>query len=262
MSQQNLFECQTNTDAFKIKILAELLMNNLKTSHLKITQKGIFLTMNDALSKTLIDLHLDSNKFDKFKLNKPVDEDITIGVTLNHFHKILKSIKKKDSLGIRLDASGEHLYVKKNPAESHIQTYTCQSIDIEVPTGYGKPICVESSKFQNMCKDLGCIGNMNVTVKTYDSKIEFIANADDIITTVIPLGDETDTSEMKCMATFTTDQITRTLKIGALDKMLYINPPTNELPLKITTDVGNLGIITIYIKTTEIYDKEMSTDYS
>ena len=89
-----IFKAKTNC-AYTIKILAELLQNNLKTACFEIDKEGIKLSMMDHHKHILIQLSLESENFTiyKFKLK----ETKFLGINLNHFHKMLKSIKKKDS---------------------------------------------------------------------------------------------------------------------------------------------------------------------
>ena len=90
-----IFKCKTR-EAYYIKILAELLSNNLKNGCFNVNEQGFFLCMFDSPRKTLIDLELESENFSMYKFKS--EEKICLGLNLNHFHKILKSIKKKDSI--------------------------------------------------------------------------------------------------------------------------------------------------------------------
>ena len=73
MSQKNtvLFKCKTG-EAYHIKVLAELLTNNLKTGCFEVDEDRIHLRMHDHHRKTLVDLTLDAENFSvyKFRNNK------------------------------------------------------------------------------------------------------------------------------------------------------------------------------------------------
>ena len=62
-----IFKCKTG-EAYQIKVLAELLTNNLKTGCFEINEDGISLRMFDNPRKTLVDLNLIAENFSLFKL--------------------------------------------------------------------------------------------------------------------------------------------------------------------------------------------------
>ena len=146
-------------EAYCIKILAELLANNIKTGCFVVDESGISLCMMDHHRTILIDLNLVSENFSNYKFNAP--KKMYIGINLNHFHKMLRSIKKKDSIELFIDEkSPNDLAIKVIPKEnnrvstSFIKIQNVQNLDIDLPTGYSKPIIVSSSEFQKMSKVL------------------------------------------------------------------------------------------------------------
>ena len=108
-----LFKCKTN-DAYVLKILMELLHHTIKLACFEITPKGIFLRMMDSNQKLLIDCKLFSENFTLFYFDEAVEnQSIHIGVNLNHLYKMMKTIKKRDSL---------MFYIKeKNPNDLGIE---------------------------------------------------------------------------------------------------------------------------------------------
>ena len=90
-----IFKAKTHC-AYTIKIFAELLQNNIKTACFEIDETGIKLCMMDHHRTVLIQVDLESEKFILYKFK--AKEKQFLGVNLNHFHKMLKSIKKKDSM--------------------------------------------------------------------------------------------------------------------------------------------------------------------
>ena len=93
------FKAKTQ-DAFVIKILFELLQNNLRTACIELSQEGIKMRMTDYNRHILIDLNLSNENFAIYKC-KP--EKFYIGVNLSHVHKMLKTIKKKDNITMFID---------------------------------------------------------------------------------------------------------------------------------------------------------------
>ena len=111
-----LFKCKTNK-AYVLKILMELLHHTVKLACFQISPSGIYLRMMDSNQKLLIDCNLKAENFTLFYFNSEVEnQTINIGVNLNHFYKMLKSIKKRD-LNSKLVRRRGRVYVinKINP---------------------------------------------------------------------------------------------------------------------------------------------------
>ena len=262
------FKCKTG-EAYQIKILAELLTNNLKHGCFDVTDDGITLRMFDQPRRTLVDMCLQAENFSLYKFKS--EEKFCLGLNLNHFHKMLKSIKKKDSLQLFISSEvPNELGIKTIPKEntrvttSGIKIQNIQNVDADVPLGYGKPVIVPSPDFQKMCKELSSIGSTNIRVKSKGFHIDFIADADGILKRKVRLGESDDSDDEEAGdvnvnsydATFTTDQFTRINKIAGLGSTMQIFPGTNELPLLFRSSVGSLGKISVYIKSKELLDKE------
>ena len=141
-----IFKAKTHC-AYTIKILAELLQNNIKTACFELDEDGIKLSMMDHHETILIKLSLESENFTLYKFK--LKEKKFLGINLNHFHRMLKSIKKKDSLQLFInDEFPNDLGIKVIPKEnnrittSFIKIQEKQNISIEVPNGYDKPVIV------------------------------------------------------------------------------------------------------------------------
>lgn len=254
-----IFKCKTD-EAYNIKVLAELLSNNLKTGCFEVCDEGIYLRMTDNLKKTLVDLYLDSENFSIFEYN--YGEKLSLGLNLNHFHKMLKSVKKKDSLEMYItDEDINQLFIKTIPKEktrvttSGIKIQNIQIIDTEIPINSSKPINIISTDFQKMCKELTSIGSNEINISTYTYSIDFSANADDILKRSVRLGEYCEDDNTKTYtSTFYTDQFSRINKLAGLSSVLQIYPGNKETPLTFKSRVGNLGNITVYIKSIENND--------
>lgn len=264
------FKCKTG-EAYYIKVLAELLTNNLKTGCFEVCNDGIKLRMFDHHRKTLVDLALFSENYSFYKFKST--EKFFLGLNLNHFHKMLKSVKKKDSLELFINTEvPTELGIKTIPKEntrittSGIKIQTIQNLDIECPQGYGKPVIVPSAEFQKMCKDLSSIGSTNIKVIAKNFHIEFIADADGILKRKVVFGEDEDSDgddsegddSVEYRATFATDQLSRISKLAGLSSTMQIFPASSELPLLFKSNVGSLGKISIYIKSKELMDQELS----
>ncbi len=253
------FYCKTS-EGHIVKGLAELLQNNIKSGALEIRPDGLFSKVTDTNKKILIDLELNGESFSTFKLKGAEGEagsstcPITIGLNNGHFYRMVKTSKKKDTISLFIDADrmGE-LGIEVMPKEktrvtvSYIKIQRIQSLDIELPTGYGRPVIISSSEFQKMIKDMSNIGNA-IEVRTKQRQISFSTVADSVFSRNVTFGDEDedDTSE-DVQQTFDLDIFSRISKISSMSSQLMIYQH-RELPLLIRSSVGTLGRISIYVK--------------
>ena len=257
-----IFKCKSN-EAYCIKILAELLSNNIKTGCFVLDDTGISLRMMDHHRSILIDLVLNANNFQMYKFNS---KKIYLGINLNHFHKMLKSIKKKDSIELFINEDtptdlGIRVIPKENNrvTTSYIKIQNVQNLDINIPTGYSKPIIVSSSEYQKLVKEMSSIGTtLKVLSKNYS--IEFSCNAGGILKRTVQFGeiDEDDdvTKDTEYEQEFVTDQLCRITKLSGLSTNMQIFPGK---PLLFSSSIGSLGKICIYIKSKEQIDSENYT---
>jgi proliferating cell nuclear antigen len=262
-----IFKAKTG-EAYYIKVLAELLSNNLKTGCFEINEEGIFLRQMDSQRKTLIDLELLFDSFSVYKFKG--EEEEYLGINLSHFHKMLKSIKKKDSLQLLIHSDQPNdLAIETIPKEntrkttSYIKIQKTQNLDIEMPTGYGKPVIVPSTEFQKTMKDLLNIGS-SVRVEAKGFQIRFTSDADDILKRCVEFGEAPDADDSDSEdttpdynQTFATDQLSRVAKIAGLSNTIQIFPGH---PLLFRSSVGSLGKISIYIKSNEESENEKNID--
>tara|TARA_Y100000389_G_C17452664_1_gene515928 strand:+ start:392 stop:1222 length:831 start_codon:yes stop_codon:yes gene_type:complete len=263
------FKCKTG-EAYQIKVLAELLTNNIKNGCFNVNEEGLSLRMSDTPRKTLVDLDLFSDNFSRYKYKN--ESKICLGLNLNHFHKMLKSIKKKDSLELFINSkTPNELGIKTIPKEntrittSGIKIQKIQNVELDLPIGYGKPVVIPSPDFQKMCKELSSIGSSNIKIIASETCIDFFADADDILKRKVRLGENDDTDsdseeeieKTHYEATFTTDQFSRISKIAGLSSTMQIFPGNDHLPLLFRSSIGSLGKISIYIKSKELLDKEL-----
>jgi proliferating cell nuclear antigen PCNA len=266
-----LFRAKTQ-EGFTFKALSEFLQYNIKTACFKIDNSGISLCMMDTQCKILIDSKLHSNKFSIYKYTS--EEPLFVGLTLSHFYKMLKSLKKKDALMLFIKKDNPSvLYIQNIPKDNNrrtvstIKIQTIQNLDIELPTGYGQPIIVNSSEYPKMCKEINIGTIINVISQRYF--IKFKCNADGIFATETSLGDfsnnDDDSDEEyeeeyeEFSEEFNIDQLTRIVKISKLGTVLQIYHKKN-LPIKFTTNVGTIGEISVYIKSINQIDSDNRID--
>lgn len=253
-----IFKAKTH-QGYTMKMLAELLQNNSKTGCFEVDETGITLRMMDQHRTVLIDLHLSSENFMIYKFK--AKQKLYLGINLNHYHKMLKSIKKKDSMQLFVtEENPNDLGIKVIPKEnnrvttSFITIQQIQNIDIDLPTGYEKPVIVPSNEFQKLIKDMAHIGS-TVNIISRSFYINFRCNAGGIMKRHVEFGelddsdddeDEKDTGE-EYNQDFDTDQLARITKMAGLSSNMQVYP-RDGLPLLFRSPVGDLGKISVYIK--------------
>jgi proliferating cell nuclear antigen PCNA len=251
-------------EAYVFKILGELLANNIKTGCFEVDEKGIFLKMMDHHRRILIDLKLHAENFKIYKFNT---KKMFLGINVNHFHKMIKSIKKKDHIELSIDSENPtELSIKVIPKEnnnnkittSYVKIQSIQNLDIDIPGGYNNHISISSTDFQKIIKEMGSIGNvMKVVSKNYS--IEFSCNSGGILKKKVSFGeDEEDDDDppKEFIQEFFMDQLCRISKLSGLSNNIQIYPGK---PLYFKSSVGKLGVIGIYIKSKEEIETETCT---
>jgi proliferating cell nuclear antigen PCNA len=267
-----IFKAKTR-EGFALKVLAELLQNNFKTACFEIGQEGIKLRMMDHHRIILIDLFLDADNFSVYKYK--LSEKMTIGLNLIHLHKMLKLVKKRDSVRLFIsDTASTDLGIKIIPKEnsrvttSFVKIQNAQAIDIDVPEGYGKPVIVASSDFQKMCKGLNISAMTRIIKKGF--LVRFFNDVGDVMKRYTDLGetedsdtddeaDDTDEDEVEYSEDFDTEQLTKITKLSGLSPTMQIYPKNCD-SLLIKTAIGSLGRISVYIKPKSQQESDARTE--
>jgi hypothetical protein len=259
-TSQPFFRCKTD-NAFRIKIMTEIISNVLKTSFWEIGPGGISLSMFDDSRKTMITVMLNADEFQYYTYNG--NETIHIGINSSHLHKMLKSIKKKDNIELQIDTeSSNDLKITTIPREqnrttvSYIKIQTVQNLEVVNPTGYGHSIIIPSTDFQKMIKDLHTLNSEKIIIKTANGIIDFTADADGIMKRTVSFGEYNDTYKGVTSDFFSTEQIQRISKIAALYETIHVYPSSNVLPIQFKTKIGTLGEMSIFIKSDENISRE------
>ena len=253
------FKARTN-NAYNVKILAELLSNNIKVAHFEITPDKISLRMMDTHRKILIDLHLKAENFSIYKVSQP---KLYIGINLSHLHRMLRSVKKKDILELTItDENPTKLCIKVFPKEnnrvttSFITIQSVQEIDIDIPEFTNKPIVISSSEFQKIVKEMSSIGNL-IRISARDFHIKFSCETGGIIERAVEFGevqdDDAETGN-EFDQTFMTEQLSRITKIAGLSSSIKVYPGN---PLMFKSTIDNMGEIQIFIKNKDQLESEM-----
>ena len=239
-------------NAYLFKILSEILQTNLKTSCFQIKSTGIFLRQMDVNRKTLVDVKLSSENFLSFYY--PSEHSMFLGLTLNHLHKLLKTVKKKDSIGLYITKSEPtELAIQVFPKEnnrvttSFLKLQRIQNVLVDLPQGYKDSVVIPSSEFQKISKDILAIGK-SVQISATKDTLEFSVDAGGILKRTVESGNLHSQKESPSyVEDFETDQIIKIAKICNLSTLIHIYC-VSHLPVCISTQIGQLGRISVYIK--------------
>jgi len=262
-----LFRCKTE-EGFQFKILSELLINNIKCGCFTINKKGIFLRMLDSPRHTLVDLQLNAEDFLFYQYNR--EEEMVIGINLHHFNKMLKSVRKKDYLQMIIyEDNPTELIIKTIPKEnsrvttSGIKIQNIHNLVTDLPTGYERSNIISSSVFHKMSKELLNIESTHIKINANKYYIDFIADSDGLFSREIRLGNIEESEYDKDVlvtysGTFSSEQFNRVNKIYGLSSVIKIFTGTIDQPILLSTNVGKIGKFSIYIKSREIIENEIT----
>ena len=260
------FRCKTS-DAYTFKMLIELFHNNIKTACFEITPQKLSLRMMDSNRRTLIDVVLLAEHFNLYYFSPIIESGVLhIGINLNHFFKMLKSIKKKDTLILFIQESQSHdLGIEITPKDysrlttSYVKIQNIQNLEIAVPDHYNSSILVQSNEFSKMCKDMFNMSNtILITAKKYS--VGFMSNVGNVYSREVILGNTDQNStdhNIIFQDEFDTEQLSRILKISNLSTTLSVHFGEN-VPILLSSKVGILGSIRIFVKSKRQIEEELN----
>jgi proliferating cell nuclear antigen PCNA len=261
-----IFSAKTS-DGHILKILAELLQNNIKTACFEIDEKGIFLKMTDINKTILIDIELPADSFSLYTFNNPAgsgssSERLIIGISVINLYKILKNVKKSDFVKLYIDdKSPDNLGIKNKQKGvqtcNFIKIQKIQNLHIESPTGYDKFVFLTCAEFQKTCKGFSQIPSKTTRVIGKGRSLQFVSDAD-ITSRCTEFKDidsdyEEDDEESEYDEKFNIEQLVKITKITGLSKNMKIYYKKDS-PLLFRTSVGELGKISVYIKSIDLQE--------
>lgn len=244
------FTIKTN-EAYTIKTTIEVLQSILSDVCFNFNEDGIFLkSVDKRVPYTyIIDLQWNRDRFQEFKIN----DSQMIGINLQHFFKMIKSIKKKESVSLSVSPDKSNSlsicnYTDLlNPDFSSVKIQQIQMIDMDTPSGYGYPSVINTAKFGKLCKDINSISK-TITVTSRGRYICFSCEMVGLYNKEFPFGEiDPESNDEEFCEEFNTKSFMQLTKISGLHQKMriYANP---GLPLKISVDTGSLGTLDIYIK--------------
>ncbi len=178
IDRSTIFYCKTvQTNA--VRILFEALKNILSDINLKADSNGIKLTTIDGTEKAIINLFLDSAKFEEYKCS----QETNIGLNLISMFKILKGIKNTDTISFVIYTDEQdHIYIitshsdKKFTNTSRIKLLDMNEKIYNIPDiDFDSYITMPSSDFQSYISELSSISE-KITISTNCNELTLTAN--------------------------------------------------------------------------------------
>lgn len=283
-----LFKCKT-ADGYSFKGLAELLNNNMNIANFVIDKNSIKLRCFDNRQYKIFDLDLSAENFSIFTYNH-TEPQLFMGLTMSHTHRMLKSIKKKDSIVLKiLKEKPTELVIQVIPQENNRRTTSVikilktQNINIELPGGgdderssvynggYDKPVLVPSIEFQKVCKDLNSISS-TTRVSSKRFLMRFGGDAGGIYSRNVDFGepDDSDDETLDDMdpenkfdyeEIFNTEDLFRISKISTICEIIKVYSH-KKLPLFFKCNVGRLGTMSVYLRSKNSIDNDNEEESS
>lgn len=245
--------CKTN-EAYTIKVLIDCLNKCIDSSASFIfTKDKITLYGMDKEEHLYTYLCLESKNFVNYVCN---EKQINVGISINHLYKMIKSVKRKDSISIFIldEAPDELVFVverDQNQTETKFKILNIRPLEINLPTeeDYNEPILCSSKEFQNMAKSIDISKEIQVMVKYH--QIQFLAKGlEETYSRQVIFGERDEDNLHSYKQAFSREYISKLTKLEGLDSDVRISCK-DELPLKLELRVGKLGTLFIYIESIE-----------
>lgn len=246
-------------EAYTIKSLSEVLQNILTDVCFTITKDGIRLLTVDNKDPPhlMVHLMLNAESFDEYHCSR----SLNIGINLQHLYKMLKSIKKKDNMVLFIKKASPTLLGitttqadSGQPVTSNIKIQKLAEIDTPIPNDYKHPVHVPTNTYQKMCKDMQSISN-KIKIYAKGTYLRFGCEVEGMYTREVPFGEYLeDTEDDEYEDVFFTKSLNQLIKVSGLNsKMQIYTPPVNtdDIPLKVSINTGQLGTLEIYIKSVD-----------
>jgi proliferating cell nuclear antigen PCNA len=260
MSKQNYLFYLKSRDGFVFKIFSEFFASCMMRCAFTVDKNGLSLLSTDNKKHRLFSIKMPLLKFRKFDFIKPFSFD----VNSNHLHKIMKTIRKKDSLTLYITEDQPHeLKISVSQGTENIESTSTIRImlvhpsDIEILDYSDKSYVNCTGKDFQKIKNLSNIGKKtNVILR--NKEIIFDCDGGDVISKSIKIGEDVETKEESIdnlNVGVNTMYISSLSKIASISSNVLIYICENS-PIKITFDIPTIGDFNIFIKTNKIIDDE------
>lgn len=240
-----------------LKGLVDILSAQLSRVTFTVDNDGIRILETGGLNSICYYVELERENFKKFKCNKP----ISFSFGLKHVNKLIRSIKKKDSVilfALKEPPLGLAIQIFSD-ASSRKETNTIViqeeilGLSESLPSKdlYFYPIPITASDFQKIKKQT-ILGNKITNVRMFeDSYLSFSCGTGHVFSSQLEFGEHPDSDEMYDKE-FNASLFSNLVKLSSFTNQIQFYCPMEEdLPIHIRSKVADLGHIDIYIKDNE-----------
>tara|TARA_Y100000389_G_scaffold204201_1_gene255520 strand:- start:12300 stop:13070 length:771 start_codon:yes stop_codon:yes gene_type:complete len=234
---------QTNA----IRILFESLKNILSDVNFKADKSGLKLTAIDGTSIAIVNLILNSEKFEEYIC----ENSINMGISLASVFKILKGIKNTDTISFTILKSDptNMLLISQNSDKRSVIRSKIKLLDMDekiynIPDiHFDSYITMPSSDFQTYISDLSNISS-EIEIKTNSDNMTMIAKGDfaEQSITINETNDKISDKKNENSGLYNIKYIQLFTKSTNLCGTVEIYLKTNY-PLTILYNVANLGVL-------------------
>jgi len=270
---------------YTFKVTIDSLVTIMNRGTFVVNKEGIFFRQSDEAEHVLYDASFLRKNLPGYKCKK----EIYFNLNLSHFHKLMKNVKKKDSIVMYIDMKEqEKLSLVIKPSDSKLNPSDSRTEDIFIvikqlqveppimdlpdvtPDGidvYKYPKVIKSSEVQKM-KKMTSVGKI-IKVEMQGSRyISFDADRGELYGSRFKYGQLLDEDEAKeyeedssetaiYKAQFNVSSFVLLTKLpGLCAQMQFYAPTVPHYPIKIGMEASGLGAINVYVKDVEQINRE------
>ena len=164
-----------------VKTLIDCLKDIVFEQCFTISPECIKSTTMDASKMSLVYLKLDAKSFEEYMCTKPS----TIGISMQAFHKLLKSLTSNDVLTLFIEKSNEHELgiaienvEKKSCTVFRLKLLDMNYSEYSIPSvEFDRVVRVPSTAFQRLCRDMSHLSPF-VRIRSYPESLELFCKGD------------------------------------------------------------------------------------
>jgi proliferating cell nuclear antigen len=165
-----------------VRTVIESLRDLLTDTVIEFDDKGMKIMTTDTSRTVLVHLWFDGSKCEKYFC----DQKLSIGVSMNEFHKILRSITNNDTLTLFVDCDDlNHLGIKIENFEKNARSqYSLRLLDLghdkleADPMRFDSVITLPATDFQKICRDMHQLGVEVMEIKDVQNQLIFSCEGD------------------------------------------------------------------------------------
>jgi len=241
----------SNIDIFK-KVFESIKELDIVDTNFEFTKQGLKIENMDASHTSLVYLNLSKDFFESYTCNT----DITVGLNIPVFCKILKACRDTDSLGITKNKNDNFLCLVVSNTDKN-QEFELPEMEIDtdklcIVDKYQYIINIASDVFNRIIHDISVVDGSNVRLTVQDNNILRWSIEGDLgktsLETKIENTKHGESTRQRLTNSFSINFMKKFIKSSNLgqDKSITLSME-NDIPIKLSSDLGNQSEIKFYI---------------